>query len=197
VAGIYQAAFSVEKKNMKTIKRKTTGSKRSKSIVGRSRSKKTGSSLTAKNPAIKSAQTLIQKEINKKDTEIKAVDVPHSIDNETKPIQLDEKNGLDIFKLPLTSIVSFAWSWLWRAVIYSLIVFVTALIIAFMVGIVIGIIFVLVEIPEPVKHLFTKLTGYFIMIFTSLVGIPFFLRFITTRKLGKFRLMVFQNNDRI
>jgi ABC-type methionine transport system permease subunit len=93
-------------------------------------------------------------------------------------------------KLPPKRVLSFTWSWFWRSLVYTLMVTVAAMIIAFGAGFLAGIIFIFASPNDSAKQIFLQAIGMLIGGMVGFGSLPFFLQWMTTHRLGKFRLLL-------
>lgn len=106
------------------------------------------------------------------------------------PLTRPRDEGIDLFDLPLRRMVSFLWSWFWRSLLYVTFLMIVLMVFAFAIGIVIGLAFIFFAPPDPMRELLMKGLGYLVGFIGSIAGLPFFLRYMTTRPLGRFRLIL-------
>lgn len=98
--------------------------------------------------------------------------------------------GIDLFQLPFRRMISFLWSWLWRTAIYTLLLVLVVFVAAFAVGIVVGLMFIIFPPSDHLREILPKGLGAIVGIVGSIAGVPFFLRWMTTHRLGRFRLIL-------
>ena len=104
--------------------------------------------------------------------------------------------GVDLFTLPLPSIISVTWSWLWRSMICAAVLLFIAFVLAFFMGILIGVACVALHTSVADHQRSIRMLGYAISLLCSAAGLPFFIRWMTTRNIGRFRLTLSELSPR-